>query len=156
MSSIKPKPKIIPKIRPKPKLKIIEPVVTTVKSNVISKAEDLKCKECLDAIKSRLIYFDKKQAWCNIRQKCGDCRDNIYNQMKSDTVDGSVHRPYPENKLNGNIELDIIQKYGPENGYFNATMLNGARYWFDLASMKEVQALDKILPRVPKLRSLDP
>lgn len=107
------------------------------------------CENCLKEVNmrsARLAVNKGKEylVWDKIRLNCQGCVDRILGQMEDDLKDNYMDRPYPRRVLSSTpVTLDHLKTSGSENGYYNDTMMRGAKYWVD-------KAVERQFPSVPK------
>jgi hypothetical protein len=102
------------------------------------------CQTCHKLIRwNPLTPQDKIKRWLNINSICEKCANLIGDQYKKDISNNTQSRYKQHHKIGTNPSIDEIVAHGTKEGFYNATMYDGARFWSGIA-------LQRAMPAVPK------
>lgn len=101
-----------------------------------------KCARCLKGINARGSIKDAT-TWGKVSTLCNDCHREIEGFYHSDLPDNRAgYSKYHHDKA---IPVDALASHGSKNGYYNATMYEGAKHWSGVAARR----MSELLPKVP-------
>lgn len=99
-----------------------------------------RCQRCLTSIKARGMLKDAD--WFTVGHLCAECHQHI-GTLYHNT---DFKEPYKRYHRGTELPVDQLITHGAKDGYYNATMYDGAKFWAEAAGRRAIKAF----PKVPK------